>query len=629
MDHGKTSLVHALTGVMTDRLPEEQRRGITIELGFAPWKLDDEWLVSVIDAPGHRRLVHHMIAGASGIDVVLLVVAADEGVMPQTREHVAACRLLGVTKAVVAVTKLDRAGEELAELAGEEARELCAAHGIEATIVCCSAVTRVGLEALRSEVLRVVAASREGSKARVGRRARLAVDRVFAVRGAGTVVTGTLVEGELAAGLELRILGGARELVATARGLHVHGQACERAMAPTRLAINLGGVSQHELERGMIVTDDRGAEPSRTLDVWLEPVAPLRRGSDAAVFVGTARSTARLQPIGGDVLEEPGLARLLLATPLVALGGDRFVLRGAEVDGPAGAVCGGGVVLDARSSRTVRAHKRSELLSALRAGDAAASAIAMASEAAPRSVPMASLASRFCIEAARLIEAARALVGAGTLAFAGDGAFVLRSALDGLAKDAAALVRARHQAAPLDTGLELETLRAQLGQKTDAATVGLLLAELTKGVEPKLVLVDGRFVRLASFRGAGADSAATAALARTKELLATAKLDGMSETDLVTGGVPEKYMRASLASLERSLAVVHAGKLWFDAAAVDGLAARVREHFKTSDVLPIAALKEMAGLARKQAIPLLEHFDKLRLTRRGQDGSERVRGPAA
>ncbi|MSP25377.1 MAG: selenocysteine-specific translation elongation factor [Myxococcales bacterium] len=628
VDHGKTSLVHALTGVMTDRLPEEQRRGITIELGFAPWKLGEDWLVSVIDAPGHRRLVHHMIAGASGIDLVLLVVAADEGVMPQTREHVAACRLLGVRRAVVAVTKLDRADEELGELAGEEARELCAAHGITATVVCCSSVTGAGLDALRAEVERAVSEGDAAASTRAGRRVRLAVDRVLAVRGAGAVVTGTLVAGVVRVGAELRVLGGARELAATARGLQVHGQACERATAPTRLAINLAGVSQHELERGMIITDDPGAQPTRMLDVWLEPMVPLRRGADAAVFVGTARTTARIQPIGLALLTEPGLVRLRLATPLVVVGGDRFVLRGAEVDGPAGAVCGGGVVLDARPSRTMRAQKRVELLDAMRKGEAELAMKALADEVAPRSSSHESRESRFLIEGEALLEAGRARSLAGELVLLERAAFVTRSAVDALAKFGLSIVRARHQTAPLDAGLELETLRAQLTQKSDAASVTAVLFELTRGPDPKLVVVEGRFMRLASFRGATSDSAATAALTRAREFIVKAALNGVSENELVAAGVAEKFMRAALASLERASAVVHAEKLWFDAAAVEALGARIRAHFLGAEILTIVGMKEMAGLSRKQAIPLLEHFDRLRLTRRLGNGSDRGRGAA-
>jgi selenocysteine-specific elongation factor SelB len=242
VDHGKTALVFALTEVHTDRLPEEQRRGITIELGFAPWRIADDVRVSVIDAPGHRKLVHHMIAGATGIDLVLLVVAADEGVMPQTREHIAACKLLGVERAVIAITKLDRVERDLAELAAEEALELLETEGIAASAVLCSAKSGEGVDDLRAEVLSVIRETDDsGDRAQ---RVRLSVDRVFTVKGAGTVVTGTLVSGSLSLGTPLRILGPERELKASTRGLHVHGETQEEAAAPTRLAINLACIEQ-------------------------------------------------------------------------------------------------------------------------------------------------------------------------------------------------------------------------------------------------------------------------------------------------------------------------------------------------------------------------------------------------
>ncbi len=624
VDHGKTTLVFALTGVATDRLPEEQRRGITIELGFAPWRIDDDLLISIIDAPGHRRLVHNMIAGASGIDVVLLVVAADEGVMPQTREHVAACKLLGVERAVVAVTKLDRAGPELAQLAGEEARELLIERGIAAEVVCCSAKTGEGTDELRHAV---IAAVRQSRTRRERRRARLSIDRVFTVHGAGTVVTGTLVEGTLSVGSPVRVLGAERELAATVRGLHVHGDACERAEAPTRLAINLGGVALQDVTRGMVVTDDAAAVPTRVLDVWLEPIEPIARGSDASIFIGTDRSTARIQPVDGDALLSGGLARLRLTEPLVALGGDRFVLRGPNVDGPAGAVCGGGVVLDVHPPRTVRAHKREALLGALHDGDATAAVLALALERAPEAMRKSEFASRFSIDTAAMAEAASRLAKT-ELKNVGEGAWVERASFDELKSRAILLVREHHEAYPLQPGMELQTLRAELTRRADDLVASATLGELTSGTSPKLTAT-GPVVRVTGYSGAASGSAAAATLARVAEVVTRAGLEGIAENDLAVEKLDPKLARAALASLERSGAVVHAGKLWFDAPSVSALAARIREHLRTTDTLTIADFKTLSELTRKQTIPLLEHFDKVRLTIRSTNGSDRLRGPQA
>jgi len=622
VDHGKTTLVHALTGVMTDRLPEEQRRGITIELGFAPWQINDELLVSIIDAPGHRKLVHHMIAGATGIDLVLLVVAADEGVMPQTREHVAACKLLGVRRAVVAVTKSDRVDEELAELAGEEVEELLVAHGIEATNVPCSAKTGDGIEALRDAVLSAIeqTAVRERT-----RRVRLSVDRVFTVKGAGTVVTGTLVEGALALGTPLRILGPEREHKATARALHVHGAPREEAKAPTRLAINLGGVSLDEVQRGDVITDDPDVSPSRVLDVWLQALEPMRRGSEATMFVGTGRSVAKVQPVAKtELLEEGGLARLRLNTPLIALGGDRFVLRGARVDGPTGAVIGGGVVLDVQPPKQVRAAKRTELLDALKREDAEAIVVALANERSPRSVMRSALPSRFAVSAKALEAAAAALVKRGELAAVGDGGWLSRGALELLQSRAIELVAGHHQKAPLDAGLKLQTLREQLTSMAGEDVCTELLERMTTGKKVALVL-EGDSVRLPSFKGAAQNEEAAKALAGATRALEQAALQGMSEKAITdTLAIDAKQARALLAAVVRSEAAIKAGDLWFDAAAVQGLGVRLSTHFDAEPSLSIKQFKEMTGLGRKQTIPLLEHFDRIRVTKR--QGSDRIKG---
>lgn len=624
VDHGKTTLVHKLTGVMTDRLPEEQRRGITIELGFAPWKISDDVMVSVIDAPGHRKLVHHMIAGATGIDLVLLVVAADEGVMPQTREHIAACKLLGVKRAVVAITKADRVDEELGELAAEEALELLAEQGIAAEAVLCSAKTGMGIDAVTEAMLRAIRES--DLRADRKRRVRLSVDRVFTVHGSGTVVTGTLVEGELKTGVPLRILGRDRELSSSARGLQVHGEARSHAEAPTRLAINLGGVSVQDVERGDVITDDKYALPTRVLDVWMQVLEPLKRGTEASIFIGTARSTARIQPVDRtDVLEEGGLARLRLTAPLVCLGGDRFVLRGARVDGPSGAVMGGGVVLDAHPPRTIRAAKRQALLTALHEEDAGAAMAALIAESSPRSVAKEDLASRFSLGRAELGDAARALVKDKTVLVAAPGAWVSATAIGELEAHAVGLVAAHHQAAPLEPGMKLQTLREQLAAIAGPQVMAKVMEVLTRN-GGKLVLEDDT-VRLPTFEGAAAGSAAAKAHEKARALLLEAGLLGMSEHAFKEALGDVKLVRSLTAKLARDGDAVQTGGLWFAAGAITELRNKLVAHFRQDDRLTIQQFKEMTNLGRKQTIPLLELFDREKLTKR--DGSDRLKGSAA
>jgi selenocysteine-specific elongation factor len=633
VDHGKTSLVRVLTGVDTDRLPEEKRRGITIELGFAPWSLAEGVEVSVIDVPGHRRLVHTMIAGAVGMELVLLVVAADEGVMPQTREHVAACELLGLRRAVVAVTKLDRVGAEVAQLAGDEARELLGDRW-EAEVAICSSRTGEGVEAVRDAVRRALSAL---PPPRPGARARLSVDRVFSVKGAGTVVTGTLVEGRIALGAPLFVAGETGAQATTARGLHVHDRAVSVAEAPTRLAVNLAGLPLEAVHRGDVVTDDRSARPTRAIDVRLRAEEAIGRGATAQVYVGTARSACRVDLLRDPAAEAaPGeapkgsiaIARLRLARPMVVLGGDRFVMRGSDVDGPAGAVLGGGEVLDAEPPRQRPRQKRSVVAHALAQGEAASSLRALVDEAAPRPFPQSALPSRFSIPATELRRAADALVGKGELAVIKGTGWIGAARLLDLAATARRLVADQHKKAPLDRGLALETLRQKLAEicgPEAAAEAIRIAAAREKGQKGEPLVIDGDVARLADFAAAPVAGEIAGALAAAEHALKEAALKGVSEHAIkeATRASP-KEVKAILAKLVRDGAAVHTGELWFSAASVGELRAKVIAHLARAPRLTIAEFKEMSGLGRKQAIVLLEQLDREGTTRR--EGDDRVRG---
>jgi selenocysteine-specific elongation factor len=361
IDHGKTALVDALTGKNTDRLPEERSRGISIELGYAPLVLPSGRRLSVVDVPGHERFVRTMVAGASGIDLFLLCVAADDGVMPQTREHMAVLRQLGVETGVVAITKSDT-GEP--ELAAEEAAEL--APGVEIVLV--SALQRTGLDELLAALDRAAA----GAPSRADREgpARLHLDRSFTLRGIGTVVTGTLWSGSIGAGESVRVLP--RGLSARVRSVQVHDQPVERAAAGQRVALNLVGPGWRELGRGDVVTTVEGGEvkPTYLIDgaLSLEPAArPLRRGARVHVHHGTRESPARVVPLEGDELRPgaPGYAQLRLEAPLVPLPGDRVVIRQLA---PPDTV-GGGVVIDAHPRKHGGSPELIERLRALERGE--------------------------------------------------------------------------------------------------------------------------------------------------------------------------------------------------------------------------------------------------------------------
>ena len=325
IDHGKTTLVRALTGRDTDRLPEERRRGISIDLGYAPLDLPDGRRLSVVDVPGHERFVRTMVAGATGIDLFLLVVDAGEGARPQTHEHLAVLRLLGVERGVVAVTKADLVDADVLDLAVEEARELVPG----AEVVAVSGVTGAGLDELRAAIGR--AADFVAQSHKVDGPARLPVDRVFSLRGIGTVATGTLWSGTIGEGDVLRLEPAGLE--ARIRSVQVHDRPVERAEAGTRVAVSLPGLERRRLKRGDVLATPAAFRPSYRLDIVLEELAPLEDGARVTVHHGTAESPARVARAG------ERWAQLRLSRRVAAARGDRVVLR-------AGTTVGGGLVLD-------------------------------------------------------------------------------------------------------------------------------------------------------------------------------------------------------------------------------------------------------------------------------------------
>jgi selenocysteine-specific elongation factor len=320
IDHGKTTLVEALTGKNTDRLPEEHERGISIDLGYAPLELPDGTSLSVVDVPGHERFVRTMVAGASGVDLFLLVIDANEGARPQTHEHLAILRLLGIERGVVALTKIDIVDDEMLELAHAEAEELVPG----APIVAVSSRTGAGLDELR-EALAAAAVERDRADAPT----RLYVDRVFTLRGIGTVATGTLWSGSIGEGDELRVASRGRSV--RVRSVQVHDRAVERAAAGQRVAVALPGTERHELRRGDALVAPGAYATTYRLDVALEALVKIP--GRVHVHHGTADVPARVVPVGDR------FAQLRLAEPVTAARGDHVILRATTT-------VGGGVVID-------------------------------------------------------------------------------------------------------------------------------------------------------------------------------------------------------------------------------------------------------------------------------------------
>src|SRR5437868_4432247 len=344
IDHGKTALVRALTGIDADRLPEEKRRGITIDIGFAELDLG-EVRIGFVDVPGHERFVKNMLAGAHGIDAVALIIAADESVMPQTREHFDICRLLGVSKGLIVLTKKDLVDEELLQLASSEAEELVQGSFLEGEpIVAVSSRTGEGIDelknALRDVGLRTPARSDDFI-------ARLPIDRAFTIKGFGAVVTGTLIAGEINEGEELELMPASAQV--RVRGVQVHGTAIKQAHAGQRTAINLGGVEAAAIERGMLLATPHRLRPTQVVDASVQLLndAPraLRSRQRVRVHIGAAEVLARVRVLEANAEISPGrqgLAQLRFEAPLVGVAGDRFIIRAYSPQ----VTIGGGTILD-------------------------------------------------------------------------------------------------------------------------------------------------------------------------------------------------------------------------------------------------------------------------------------------
>ena len=352
IDHGKTTLVKALTGIDCDRLKEEKERGITTELGFAHWRLSEDLLAGIVDMPGHEKFVRHMVAGAWGIDTVMLIVAADEGVMAQTREHMDVCEMLGLTSGVVVITKKDLVDEEMIQLVEEDIVEFLKGRALEsAPVVAVSATTGENLDVLRDILIEISAGIEERSREGIF---RLPVDRVFSLKGLGTIVTGTCISGSLGVGEEVEILPSAKH--AKVRSIQAYHDDVREAAAGQRIALNLQGLDRIEVERGSMLARPDTLLFSSRIDASLKlldlPLNPIRHDSVLRFHIATTQEEARLVILDKDQIE-PGqelFVQFVFKKPVVVLPGDRFILRGPY----AVQTVGGGIVRDIRPSR----HKR-------------------------------------------------------------------------------------------------------------------------------------------------------------------------------------------------------------------------------------------------------------------------------
>jgi selenocysteine-specific elongation factor len=602
VDHGKSALVQALTGIDPDRLEEEKRRGMTIDLGFAWLTLPSGREVSIVDVPGHERFIKNMLAGAGGIDLALLAVAADEGVMPQTREHLAILDLLDIRHGFVVVTKSDLVDPEFIELVREDVREALRGTTLEtAPIVVCSAVTREGLDDVVGTIEQLL--DETPRKPDVGR-PRLPIDRVFTVQGFGTVVTGTLLDGTLEVGAEAEIVPGG--LRARIRGLQSHRTKVQRALPGMRAAVNLSGVEKDDLRRGQVLTSPGWLRPTTAVDVRLRAVPylrrPLRHNLHVTFHAGSAETNAVIRLLDRDALPpgEAGWAQIRMESPVAVVAGDHFVVRTAND------TVGGGIVVTSHARR----HRRNS--------EAVIARLEAALAGSPEERVLAALRADEPSDAAAVARRA-GLSDAGTAqaleTLSQDGAAVplgavwfSREGFERLTAGAVAALEDYHRQFPLRSGMPREELRSRLRLAVPAfeAAVRRWTASGTLREAGEALALPGHEPRLSPARQRAAD----AYLRALRERPYSPPSDGR----------PEPEVLAFLA--ERGDIVDVGDGVAFAAEAYREMVERIVARLRERGSVTLAEVRDMFGTSRKYAQALLEHLDRERVTRRV--GDERV-----
>jgi selenocysteine-specific elongation factor len=636
IDHGKSALVRALTGTDPDRLEEEKRRGITIDIGFANLDLTSPaaepgvtvapgagltgWepiRIGFVDVPGHERFVRNMLAGVGGIDLVLLVIAADEGVKPQTREHFDICRMLSLQRGITVLTKSDLVDADTLEVVRMEVADFLKGSFLDpahSPIVAVSSKTGAGLEQLRAELARVATEIPAKDSAAIF---RLPIDRVFSMKGFGTVVTGTLISGTVHKEQELEVHPAGKRL--RVRGVQVHNAASEQAIAGQRTALNLAGVETAELERGMMLTPPGMFRPTQRVSVTLDllrSAKPLRDRARVHLHTFTAETIAEVSLPGAKQLQpgESRVARLKLADPLLLLPGDRFILRQFS---PVITI-GGGRVLDA--AEEPRRTKAADRLAFLKTVAEAGPEESLAARVARRAVSGLSIShavGEMGLPPAQVEQFAGELVKAGKLVRFHD-VLLSASVVSALGERAIAEVERFHQANPLVAGIGREQLRETLGLSeevfrgmVDSLVRGKKLqlsGDVVQAFGKGVVLRDEEAESKAQIEQAFAKAGLKVPL--LKDVLAALPVDKLRAHKIVTLLLRDRVL------------VKLADELVFHRDALAGLKQQIAAQKSKTPKFNVGSFKDLFGITRKHAIPLLEYLDRERVTRRV--GDERV-----
>jgi selenocysteine-specific elongation factor len=644
IDHGKTTLVKALTGIDADRLKEEKQRGITIDIGFADLAIGD-YRFGFVDVPGHERFVKNMLAGVHGIDMVMLVIAADESVMPQTREHFDICRLLQVKSGLVALTKADLVDEELLDLARSEVEDFVRGSFLEgAPILAVSSRSGDGMEQMKTALADLASQVLPKPTSSI---MRLPIDRVFSIKGFGTVVTGTLITGMLAVGDDVEVLPASRRT--RVRNLQVHSQKTDSALAGQRTAVNLQGVGVEEVQRGSVLVQVGKLCATSMIDVRLDLLAsashPLSHRARVRLHHGTAEILARVAFFGDPQIEgssnptasrapeqvsakttsrdivqsyelQPGASRIVqlrLEEPITTLPGDRFIIRSYS---PMTTI-GGGVVIDALPEkhrlRDKVAYTRLEKLEKADPVEGARIYIEMRSA---RAVTASELSARMGMSDEQITTVAKELTSQGEILAVSNAPLILISAESYhlLTEQVTGLLRLHHQKEPLLWGLSREEVRERI---FGALRPEIFRSAITQLVDDGKIIAERDLLRLATFRPElsnveeNAKQTLEGAL-RSHGLQATTLEEAIAEIN-ISADLARKLFNLLAAEQQ----VIRIGEFVFHSEPIEDLKSRVRAQKSVSPKMDVAVFKELTGgLTRKHAIPLLEFLDRERITRR-------------
>jgi len=615
IDHGKTTLIKALTGVDCDRLKEEKERGITIELGFTSMALPGGSEISIVDVPGHEKFVHHMVAGATGLDLVALVIAADEGIMPQTREHLDICKLLRVKKGLVALTKIDLVEKDWLDLVQEEVQEFVKGTFLEgAAIVPLSSTTGEGLPAFLAEVDRLAQEVEERSPEGLF---RLPIDRVFTIKGFGTVVTGTIISGTASIGDALEVLPGGLE--AKVRGIQAHGKPVESATAGLRAGINLQGLDTEDIDRGNVLVLSQTLKPTAVLDVVFQLLSsapkPLKNRTRIRLHVGTAEVLGRVIPLGREEVKpgEEAFMQIRLEKPIVALAGDHFVIRSYS---PLLTI-GGGEVLDAFPSRHKRLSQQvKEEMEILEKGSDDERIRIRLLKAGPAGLSWPDLMMRTNMLPAKLKSRVESLVGTGgILRYNGDRLRYLHpQVMADLKRFCLDYLKEFHHKNPLQPGAMKEELKSKLPPHADSRLFNHLLSALSG---EKKIILEKEMVRL---------SAHTISLKEEEKdlrkkmvlLYAQGKLQPPLVKEVAADlAVSESDLKPVLQLLVKEGTLIKVKEdLYFHQQAMQEMEAKLTQFLQQNKEMTPTQFKEISQVSRKFAIPLMEHFDAKKLTMR-------------